>query len=95
MTTVGAGNGNDNRDKKGSPNIYGIVGGVSTGIILLLLLAAIHKWYKSRKQQPWLLPQSLAEEGMYFLSSILCTIYLELGWELNNYLGKLYCVSIL
>ena len=25
----------------------------------------------------------------------LCTIYLEPGWELNNYLGKLYCVPIL
>ena len=25
---------------------------------------------------------------------ILCIIYLEPGWELNNYLGKLYCVSV-
>ena len=26
---------------------------------------------------------------------ILRTVYLEPGWELNNYLGKFYCVSIL
>ena len=26
---------------------------------------------------------------------ILCTIYLERAWELNNYLSKLYCVSVL
>ena len=26
---------------------------------------------------------------------ILCTVYLEPGWELNSYLRKFYCVSIL
>ena len=26
---------------------------------------------------------------------ILCTMYLERAWELNNYFGKLYCVSVL
>ena len=28
-------------------------------------------------------------------TAILCTTYLERAWELNDYLGKLYCVSVL
>ena len=26
---------------------------------------------------------------------MMCTVYLESAWELNNYLNKLYCVSVL
>ena len=52
--------------------------------------------YPKRLFGMWILesfPFCLGEGGEE--NCILGTIYLETGRELNNYLGKLYCVSII
>ena len=54
-------------DNEGKDKVKGIIGGTTTAVALLALLAAFHWWHKSRKKQIPPFPQP-TEKGVCLLA---------------------------